>query len=369
MKAGIISINLHTRKLNYGAVLHSWYFRQLLRTRYGFDDCEIVDYLTPEMEKEDVRASFAKEMSGKYPGPLSVPVRLAFNRRFKKFERFFGKHMRVSEKQYTHAAFGGDRLPYDMLFFESDVIWSPHYFNGSFDPAYFGAFPAMQGMKKIVYSASMGDAMLDDAHRSALKDLLRYPDAISMRETYATQLVSALTDKPVCDVVDPVLLADEADFDPITAKRLVKEDYVLVYFPIKPNKFTRDCALKYAAKRGLKVVEVSDRPYDFRFCRTFASAGIEEFVSLVRNASAVFCNSLHGVCLSLVFHKEFYACERNGGMKYLDLCRKFGLEERYVVKDAYRELEPINWEKTENIRRGLRENSLKWLDSAIKDLM
>lgn len=367
MKSGIISINLHTRKLNYGAVLHSWFFQKLLMRRYNISDCDVIDYVMPEIEKEDVCVSFANEMRKKFRGPFLLPVKWAFRIRYAKFERFFREHMKTSAKRYTHADFEGEKLPYDILFFESDVIWSPKYFNGSFDPAYFGALPAMNGIKKIAYSASMGDAQIGSEHEAELRRLLKYPDAISMRETYATKLVAGFTDKAVADVVDPVLLAQPEDFDEITAPRKVKRDYVLLYFPIKPTKFIRECAERYAKKRGLKVVESSVYPWDNRFCRTYASAGVEEFVSLVRNASAVFCNSLHGVCLSLIFHKEFYACERSGGQKYQDLCNKFGVPERYVTGNEYRELAPLDWEKIEELRQKYRAESLAWLDERIAE--
>ncbi|MBQ6326702.1 MAG: FAD-dependent oxidoreductase, partial [Clostridia bacterium] len=55
-----------------------------------------------------------------------------------------------------------------------------------------------------------------------------------MRERYAAQIVRTLTDKPVMDVVDPVLLADPADFDAITAPRPVRGRYLLAYYTVNP---------------------------------------------------------------------------------------------------------------------------------------
>ena len=38
MKTGILSINLHTSRLNYGAALHSWVFQKLM-LRWPDIDC------------------------------------------------------------------------------------------------------------------------------------------------------------------------------------------------------------------------------------------------------------------------------------------------------------------------------------------
>ena len=43
MRAGILSINIYTGRLNYGAVLHSWFFRRLMLRRGDIERCEIVD--------------------------------------------------------------------------------------------------------------------------------------------------------------------------------------------------------------------------------------------------------------------------------------------------------------------------------------
>ena len=79
--------------------------------------------------------------------------------------------MRVSKESYTRQQLDGARLPYDVLVFESDVIWSPGYFNGHFDPVFFGAPAGMRPIPKIAYSASMGQAKLTDAQREEFQEL------------------------------------------------------------------------------------------------------------------------------------------------------------------------------------------------------
>ena len=327
-----------------------------------------MNYLPPSRENVNPLTHFLRKR-GRNPVQLAASLLMTpwFSLRYRRFWAFFDARMKLSEKQYTRSMLEREELPYDALFFESDVIWSPGYFGGSFDPVYFGAMAPMRNKKKIVYSASMSEAKLKERHYDELRALLAYPDRISMRERYASEIIRRLTDKPVADVIDPVLLADPADFDEITAPRRVRKPYLLMYFPVRPDASVRRDAAKYARARGLKLVEVSAFAWHKLYNKTFSAAGIEDFVSLVRNADAVFCNSLHGTCLSLLFHRDFYAFDHGGGggRKYLDLCGKFGLEDRFVREGSFREAAPIDWSAVDRTREALRAESLAWLDEAI----
>ena len=370
MKTGILSINLHTRKLNYGAVLHSWVFRRLMEARDDIERCDVIDYLPAALEGVDLSRQFMEKASPLHPGDYLRRRKqtAAFARRDAAFQRFFREQMGVTPERYTAARLENERLDYDILFFESDVIWSPKYFRGDFDPVFFGAMPAMAGIKKIAYSASMGQANLDAAQRARLKELLAYPDHISMRERYAARLVRELTDKPVADVLDPTLLAEPGDFDTITAPGGVPGKYVLAYFPTVVDLDILNRAAVYAGARGLRMVEVSNDFVRGPERTIVADAGVEAFLGLIRGANAVFCNSLHGVCLSLLFHRDFYAFDRKGGgEKYRDLCGKFGLEARFIEPNGYREAPPIQWDGVDRLRREWKARSLQWLDGAIRN--
>lgn len=369
MRAGILSVNIYTGRLNYGAVLHSWFFQKLMLRRADIESCEIVDHQPWDRGNYNPWKHFWPQKPLKNPrklGRYSV-LTPGYVRRWHRFQAFFRAHLTISERKYDVAALSDAELPYDILFFESDIIWSPNYFGGRFNEVYFGALPSMKDILKVVYSASMSDANLTPENHAELDELLKYPDAISMRERYASEIVRTHTDKPVADVLDPVLLAEPEGFDEITASQLVMEKYVLIYFPIRPDSYVTECAHQYAAARGFKVVEVSLYPNSILKHRTIVATGIEEFVSLVRNSEAIFCNSLHGTCLALLFHKEYYSFERNGGgLKYKDLCGKFGLEKRYVKANEYQEDAPIDWDRIDTLRQHYKCESLKWLDWAIR---
>ena len=370
MRVGIISINLHTRRLNYGAVLHTWAFQRLMLRRGDVDACEIVDYLPDGRQEGNPWTYFIRKKRGnpvKLLGALLITP--DFVRRYRRFQAFFRENMRVSKDSYTREQLEDTRLPYDALVFESDVIWSPGYFNGHFDPVFFGAPAGMRPIPKIAYSASMGQADLTPAQAEELCELIKLPEYISMRERYASEIVRKLTDKPVADVVDPVLLVDPADFDPITAPRRVRGRYLLAYYTVNPEPWMPERVDAYAKAHGLKVVEVSIFTHHKLKHRTFTASSIGEFLSLLRNAEAVFSNSLHGTCLSLLYHREFYAMEHSrGGRKYRDLCEKFGLSDRYIRRNDAIPAAPIDWESVDGLRAKYREESLAWLDKALREI-
>ena len=64
MKVGIISINLHTRRLNYGAVLHTWAFQQLMLRRGDMDGCEVIDYLPDGRDQGSPWTYFIRKKKG-----------------------------------------------------------------------------------------------------------------------------------------------------------------------------------------------------------------------------------------------------------------------------------------------------------------
>ena len=370
LKAGIVSINLHTGRLNYGAVLHSWMFQRLMERRSDLERCEILDYMPDAKRQFNPWTHFIRQKR-KSPAKLmgAMLITPGFVLRHRRFQRFFKEQLHVSDRCYSRRMLEETALPYDLIFFESDVIWSPNYFKGSFDPVFFGAPAGMRSITKIAYSASMGEGRLTPDQREQMRELLKLPEYISMRERYASAIVRELTDKPVADVVDPVLLAEPADFDPITAPRLVRGRYLLVYYTVNPDPYMPRCVEDYARAHGLKVVEVSIFTHHKLKHRTYTAAGIGQFLSLLRHAEAVFSNSLHGTCLSLLYHREFYAMEHGkGGRKYQDLCDKFGLSDRFIRKDAFVPAAPIDWDRVDRLRERYREESLAWLDGAILEV-
>lgn len=363
-KIGTISLNINTEDLNYGAILHSWAFQQVLNS-YGIQN-EIIDYITPHLEKYNRKYptwNYIKE--GKYYlGTMSLLRLISHAKRYEKFENFKQKHLKISPVSYTNKSLSTASLDYDTLVCESDVIWSPGFFNGGFDPAFFLALPSMKKMHKVAYAASMANANLSSEQIKLLNQLIHSLDVISVRETYAKRFIEQNCAVKATCVVDPVLLLSKCDYLPIVSKRIISEPYVLLYFPLGYSSKIIKIVKQYAKTRHVKLVELSRYPWDELLHHTILDAGVEDFLSLIYHADTVFSNSFHAVCFSLLFEKEFYAFSRTTGRKIEDICARVGVQERYLP-DEFKIASPIDYTSINKRLKLLRKEGIDFIEHNI----
>lgn len=278
MKIGTISLNINTHDLNYGAMLHSWAFQKFLM-KYKGVETEIIDYTTPNLYGKNLKYpmwGYLKE--GRIKSFVVACIRLvSHGKRFEKFEKFKKECLDISEVKYSQEKLAQEQLDYEVVFCESDVIWSPGFFGGDFDPAFFLALPSMTSAKRIAYAASMANAGFSVEQEQHFRVLLQSLDAVSCRETYAAAYTQKFCEKKVECVVDPVLLLKAEEYKTVTAPRMIAEPYLLLYFPLGYDTYIIKAAKKYAAKKHLKLVEISRFPWDKLSHKTILDAGIEEF--------------------------------------------------------------------------------------------
>ena len=370
MKVGILSLNINTPDFNYGAMLHSWAFQQHLRKLPGVEEAVIIDYLMPSLEGQKLDRPVLNSVLKWYQRQFfrNLAGRRAYLRRYEKFQRFIREHMETTKVTYNRRMLNGALLPYDAVIAESDIIWSPYVDFGKYDPAFFLTLDSMKGMNRIAYSPCVGTEKIKPKQEAKLRGYLRSVDHISCRDGFSKRLIGRYTEKPVAQVLDPVLLLEAREYDGITAGRICEEPYILLYLPVNENPRLRQAAMELAGKNGLKTVEIStmlvprkkDPPDVF-----IPDAGMEEFLSAVRYADKVFTNSFHAICFSILFGKEFYAFPRRHSEKIIDICRTFGLEDRYCGEDWEPVFAPVDYEKTGKLLEELREESAAWLNGAL----
>lgn len=367
MRIGTLSLNINTDDLNYGAMLHSWAFQQVVKKMDTVEKTEVIDYTTDMLSDFDGKHPVISYLKMKrFRSALKLILSgSSYKKRYRKFKMFVRKNVETSEKHYNRKKLSNDVLPYDCLICESDVIWSPKFFNDNLDPVFFLSFDSAAGKKKIIYSASMANADFNEKTNKQLRRYLKAPDYISCRESFACEKVISESGRKAEHVIDPVMLLKAEDYRPICAKRLIKEPYLLLYIPLGYNSDYQKAAEKYAKEKNLKVVELSFFKWQSVKHTVFADAGIEDFLSLIKNADVVFTNSFHAVCFSLLFHVEFYAFYRKTGRKTEDFCKWIGISERHMDIADFRECDSLNFEKLDEIIEEKRQLSLEWLDKAV----
>lgn len=369
MKIGTISLNINAPDFNYGAILHSWAFQQYLKKLDYVDYTEIIDYTMPALEGQNLKHPILESFLRLHPRKAIYHIRnyRMYASRYAKFEKFIGKYICKTEKKYTQSTLDKAALDYDCVICESDVIWSPGFCGGHFDKTFFLALDSMQKMKKIAYAPSMSNGDMNAEQENELRELLRYPDIISCRESYEKSILEKYTNKKVEHVLDPVMLLDSENYLEICAGRVVAEDYLLLYLPVGDNEKLRIHAQEYACKHRLKILEISTKliNYNVNGIKCIGDAGVEEFISAIRYANVVFTNSFHAICFSILFKVQFYAFSRAYSGKVEDVCKTFGLEERYFADDNFVEKTGIDYEKVYVMYQGIRERSDNWLNNAL----
>ena len=326
MKIGTISLNINAPDFNYGAMLHSWAFQKYLKKLDYVEYTEIIDYTMPTLEGQNLKHPIWSAFCGLHPRSFLYYIKnyRMYQKRFQKFNEFIERNICKSKNKYTQKTLDEAILDYDCVICESDVIWAPGFCGGHFDKSFFMALKSMQNMKKIAYAPSMSDGDLNESQGEELSELLRYPDMISCRESYEKAILEKYTDKKIEHVLDPVMLLDKKDYLPICAKRIIPEKYLLLYLPVDDN------------------------------------------IKLRNYADVVFTNSFHAICFSILFNVQFYAFSRAYAGKVKDICKVFGLENRFFVDDNFVEQKLIDYEEVNMRYEQLKEHSIHWLENALQ---
>ena len=188
MKIGIISINAHTKVLNFASPLHSYAFQQFLKM-HGYDSV-IIDYKPnyygqynprhplfyqlshPMKNKKKQRAALKKWLK------LFIPRQI----RFDKFQRFIDKYYITTDECYNENTLDTNDLGLDCYICATDVIWKCNKKAG-FDRGFFLACDSMKGKYKIAYAASRGPVVeLEEDKRKTFIEYISQFQNISIRE-------------------------------------------------------------------------------------------------------------------------------------------------------------------------------------------
>jgi exopolysaccharide biosynthesis predicted pyruvyltransferase EpsI len=138
----------------------------------------------------------------------------------------------------------------------------------------------------------------------------------------------------------------------------------------------RNLAKQYANKYNFKIATI---PYlngytkndeDFGDYKIF-DAGVEDFLSLIKNAEYVFTDSFHAAVFSGVFEKQYIVFQRNGAeymaSRIYTLCELYETQERFcdtkekATLEYIERLENINYKRPLNKLNGMKEKSIEYL--------
>lgn len=358
-KIGTISYNIYCNFTNYGSALQTWSLHQALKKIENIKPI-LVDYCPDILSDKDPLNPFAnmwdKDEESRRMCEMTMP---AIRENYLKFDSFYKDCFDRTEKKYTSNNFS-DIIKENLNGFVcgSDTIFCPDEFG--VDDGYYANYEPMRG-KSIAYAASFGDPTITDDIDRIISDRLGNFKAIGLREQLMVPYVKERINVPVSKVLDPTLLLNSEEYASITAEKLIKDKYLLLY----SRRYSPEMeayAEKLAKENGWKIVEISLRATNAKKGHLmYYHAGVEEFLSLVKNAEFIVTNSFHGMIFSVQFSRPFVIFAREQcNTKIEELIQLFGIKDHIFItgKENYK---PINYDMVHLNIKKVRADSERFL--------
>ena len=296
-KAAFITVHVGA---NFGSVLQTIATANVINS-LGVEPL-LIDYI-PD------RVTYGRRFKRMSKGPVPFIKGLVFFPNFIKnthiYSSFLKKHCPMSTPIYDKDDFAIKCPEADFYITGSDQVWNSKHNEGFNERYYFAQTP--DNATRISFASSIGETELSEEHTVRIKTLLGRYKAISVREDSAKKLIEEMG-LNATHLLDPTFMLNKEEWQAYMGKRMVKEDYLLIYTPYNTldKKAIFDAAYEIAQEKGLKVVTFS---WDWRKDRmadetiTYANPG--DFLSLMYYASYVVTNSFHGTAFSINLNKQF----------------------------------------------------------------
>lgn len=298
MKIGIITYHF---SIGYGPVLQVYALQRYLQEKGH--DVIILNYINNKQEANNSLFHNKKGIKNLIYNIVLLPLILKRIKKQKKFKHFSNEKLNCSPRFKSTEELERyiNENNFDYIISGSDQVWNPSIHD--FSEAFF--LPISIGAKKITYAASIGNASLNDIKK--YKEYIADFDKISLREKETVNIIKKIAKKDISVVVDPVALLDKADWEQLCKKRSIKKDYLLCYFIHKKYLNTEyKIAKKIAKDKNLKVIIINAN-YSKKSYQTncIKDVGIEDFLTLFKNANYICTDSFHGTMFSIILEKDF----------------------------------------------------------------
>ncbi|WP_405268138.1 polysaccharide pyruvyl transferase family protein [Cellulophaga sp. Ld12] len=351
-------INFH-HVLNYGAVFQGYALCQFL-IENGYD-AKIIDYRPSYFLSRTYRPA---------KGLMKTAKKVGMNLNFYKFRK---NHFKLTEKiLYSQK----DLVKFfenseDAFICGSDQVWNAKITNGRIDPGYFLDF-VPKTARKIAYAASIGHTKFNREHKNDISNKLQTFSSISVREDFAKQEVSEISNNLVNPtlVLDPTLILDDYS-DVLDLELVPKEDYLVVYTTEDSNDFRKYIQI---LSDILKIKVINLGHYDAgKEAENYTNIHPSKWLGLFSKATYVCTNSFHGTAFSIIFQRNFTVLGRETmkdlNRRQLTLMSNLGIEDRFIhsINDFNKDLhlKEIDYNKNEGKRKELVADSKKFLLDAL----
>ena len=364
-------ITLH-RVVKYGSVLQTYALQEKIKEK-GFD-VETIDYYPERLHILGMlkRLKTKKEILRKNPivrfGAQCI-IFPSYLQRFSMFKKFLKKYIKMTNKTYyTKEDLEKDVPQADIYCTGSDQVWNSDW-NEKIEYPFFLDF-VPDDKKRISYAASFGKKSLNREEIPETKRLISKYKYLAMRELSGVEILKQLGRNDGINVLDPTLLLNRKEWLKIASDKYVGKKYVLMY-NLNRNKKIDKYVEKLAKEKGLDIYYISYNLHEFfKKGKMKCNVKVEDFLSLIANASYVVTDSFHATAFSINFNTPFMIIfPEKFSTRLASILEVTGLQDR-IVKD-YNDIEladkKIDFTHANKILEEERKKASQYLDKALND--
>lgn len=353
---------------NYGACLQAFALQTTLK-KYGYEN-EVINFETDAFVA-------SREMFSRRPRRLKEIIknitRLPYWNSLHVRERMFNNYtfdvLNSTSRYRTETEVIHHAEDYECIICGSDQIWNLTHLKDdpAITPLFFLNFPKKQ--RRVAFSASFASfTKIAHLHEKEFLPWLKQFDAISVREISGVEYVKS-KGLDCTLTLDPTVLLDKEDYEPICAPRQIEGKYVLM-FGWNTNKDLIEVAKKVSKELGLPVYNIVPPPRAM-FCGIprKLDVGPCEFLSMIKHAEFVVTNSFHGTAFSTTFERPYVSVVTGKADTRMEsLLSQLGLSDHLVTKDNIdvKKMLSTDYSKVREKKAALRQTSFDFLKNALK---
>ena len=299
--------------------------------------------------------------------------------RNKKMQQFVDENLKVSNQQYNEHNIADSNKYYDTYICGSDQIWNPDLVPT--DSMYWLPF-VEKGKNNIAYAPSFGASTVTEKQKEQIKANLSTFKAVSCRENSGARTINQIIGEKRCEaVLDPTMLIERDYWDTISEDKIYDEKYIFAYM-LRGTAVQRKYIEKIARERNLKIVSIpfldyeKIDPYDLKFGDyKLWNANPAEFISAIRHAEYVFCDSFHCIVFSILYHRPFFVFPKVGAdgkvkksqiSRMTDLLELAEIKNRILLDNEEADLDAeIDWNNSDKRIQKVRCDSERYLEQAL----
>lgn len=354
MKIGIVTLPLHN---NYGGLLQNYALQYVLK-KMGHD-VKTIDFVFKNSFFRYLLSSIKLLILSL--SKFRIPVLRRFNHIYRKplMGNFVRKNINTTKCCDYYDSKILIKEAFDAVIVGSDQVWRPQY-NKYLEDMFLRFVPDQ--IRKIAYAASFGVDYWEynDEQTRICANLAQRFSAISVREESGIELCKEHLHVDAQCVLDPTILAGAEAYRPLI-KPYDGNPYLFAYIlDLSPEK---EEYVKYIAQsKGLEVrINSADQN---------ATLSVEEWLSMIANATMVITDSFHGTVFSILFHREFYSIvnKERGGTRFYSLLSPLGLEDRLGdIEDLKKSRnEIIEWEEIDKKISTQRTDNINFIEKSLR---